>query len=85
MAVTINLPPEKEAKLKAHLRAQGLSVEEWLITLISESPVEKTSSIPTKFANLSDLLLHSPFAGANLNLDRTQDYHRPVDIQGRAF
>ena len=80
-AVIINLSPEKEAELRAHVRAQGLSVEEWLITLISESPVEKPSSISTKFANLSDLLLHSPLAGANLNLDRTQDYPRPVDIE----
>jgi hypothetical protein len=31
-------------------------------------------------ANLSDLLLNSPFAGANLDLERFKDPPRPVDL-----
>jgi hypothetical protein len=37
--------------------------------------------IPTKqFDNLSDLLLNSPFAGADLDLERSRDYPRAVDL-----
>ncbi len=35
---------------------------------------------PKQFDNLSDLLLNSPFAGANLDLGRPKDYPRPVDL-----
>lgn len=33
MTVTLNLPAEKEAALEAQARAQGLSIEEWLLRL----------------------------------------------------
>jgi len=32
-----------------------------------------------RFNNLSNLLLNSPFAGANLDLERSKDYPRAVD------
>jgi hypothetical protein len=31
--------------------------------------------------NLSDLLINSPFAGANLDLERSQDYPRPTELE----
>jgi plasmid stability protein len=79
MSVTINLPPEQEEALKARARAHGLSVEEWLLEL-AELAAEPAGA-GNKFENLSDLLLNSPFAGANLNLERSQDYPRPVEIE----
>jgi len=36
--------------------------------------------IHERFDNLSDLLLNSPFAGADLDLERPKDYPRQVDI-----
>lgn len=33
-----------------------------------------------QFDDLSDLLLNSPFAGANLDLERSKDYPRQVDL-----
>ena len=33
-----------------------------------------------QFDNLSDLLLSSPFAGANLDLERSKDHPRPVHL-----
>ena len=80
MTVTINLPPEKEAALKAQAQAHGLTVEEWLLEL-AELAVDQTAAADTKFDNLSDLLLNSPFAGANLNLERSQDPPRQVEIE----
>jgi hypothetical protein len=29
---------------------------------------------------LADFLPHSPFAGSDLNLERQQDYGRPIDL-----
>ncbi len=80
MTVTINLPPEKEAALKAQARAHGLSVEEWLLVL-AEHAAGEPAPAGKRFDNLSDLLLNSPFAGANLNLERSHDHPRPAEIE----
>jgi Arc/MetJ-type ribon-helix-helix transcriptional regulator len=37
--------------------------------------------LPTKADNLSDLLLNSPFAGAGLDLSRSRDLPRHIDIE----
>ena len=52
----------------------------------AETPDEATDKAirPThepEAKNLSDLLLNSPLAGADLNLERCQDHPRPVDIE----
>jgi len=65
MTVTINLPPETEKALKAQAEAQGLSVEEWLLRL-AERAAEQPAKAEKRFDNLSDLLLASPLAGADL-------------------
>ena len=80
MTITINLTPEKEAAVKAQARAQGLSVEQWLVQL-AEHAAGKPVPSNRQFDNLSELLLNSPFAGANLNLERLQDCPRPVEIE----
>ena len=59
--------PVPEAFFSTLLNAEaGLSVD-------GEPP-------PKKFDNLSDPLLNSPFAGANLDLERPRDYPRDVDF-----
>jgi hypothetical protein len=35
----------------------------------------------TQESNLSDLLLNSPFAGANLDLERSRDFPRQIDFE----
>ena len=37
MALIIELPPEKEAALKAQAQARGLTVEQWLLRLAEQS------------------------------------------------
>ena len=37
MTITLNLPPEKEAAFKAQAKAQGLSVEQWILDLADQS------------------------------------------------
>ena len=87
MAVTIHLPADQEAALQEQARAQGLTVEAWLLDLVARAIDEgfPAAAPPTgrqqQPANLSELLLHSPFAGADLNLERLVDYPRPVDLE----
>jgi len=37
MTLTIDLPPDKEAAFKAHARALGLTLEQWLLRLADEA------------------------------------------------
>jgi hypothetical protein len=80
MTVTIHVPPEKEEALKAQAQALGMSVEQWLLRLAEREAGEPGHS-GKQFENLSDLLLASPFAGANLSLERCQDYPRSIGVQ----
>lgn len=85
--------PELEALIQQRLRVGGYSSLEDVIfeALTSSDPqspklAKGTASMPAaslgqKFDNLSDLLLNSPFAGANLNLERNRDYPRPIEIE----
>jgi hypothetical protein len=80
MTVTINLPPETEKALKAQAKAQGLTMEDWLLRL-AERAAEQPAEAKKRFDNLSDLLLASPLAGADLNLERSQDYPHPTKME----
>lgn len=80
MDVTLSLKPEVEKGLLARAQARGLSLDEYLQELIN-----KEAGLPIlaelHFDNLSDFLLNSPFAGANLDLERSQDHPRPIDLE----
>jgi len=81
--VTLKINDELERSLVARARARGLSLEDYLKELVareaslSGGPEQQP---PRQFDNLSDLLLDSPFAGANLDLGRSRDNPRPVDL-----
>ena len=84
MNVTLNLNPEVEKGLMALARARGVSLDDYLQELVVREAglpaVVESRPSPERFDNLSDLLLNSPFAGANLDLERSKDYPRPVDL-----
>ena len=82
MNVTLSLNAEVERNLTARAHARGLSLDEYLRELVArEAGLSADAEQPPKqFDNLSDLLLNSPFAGANLDLGRPKDYPRPVDL-----
>ena len=63
MDLTVHIPDEAVPALKA--KATGLPLE-------TDGPRPD----PRRFENLSDLLLNSPFAGANLDLTRSEDQPR---------
>ena len=82
MNITLSLNAEVERNLAARARARGLSLGEYLQELAAREAglsgdVEQP---PKQFDNLSDFLLNSPFAGANLDLERPKDDPRPVDL-----
>ena len=84
MNVTLSLNPEVEKGLMARAQARGISLDDYLQELVAKEaglPVAaEPRPIDKRFDNLSDLLLNSPLAGANLDLERSKDYPRPVDL-----
>lgn len=86
MNVTLNLNPEVEKGLMARAHERGVSLDDYLqeIVIREAGLVPGQSVAPpstTQAGNLSDLLLNSPFAGADLNLERTRDYPRPTEME----
>ena len=85
MNVTLRLDPEIEKGLMARANARGISLDTYLQELVAREAglpaAGESRPIHKRFANLSDLLLDSPFAGANLDLERSKDYPRPVDLE----
>jgi len=84
VTVTLNLNRELERDLIARAQARGISLDDYILELIAKEArvplVPNSRPMHERFDNLSDLLLHSPFAGANLDLERSQDYPRPIDL-----
>jgi hypothetical protein len=84
MTVTLNLNSEVEKGLTARARARGISLDDYIQELVAKEAGLPVAAEPCptnkRFDNLSDFLLNSPFAGANLNLERSKDYPRPVDL-----
>lgn len=84
MNVILRLDPEVERGLMARAHARGVSLDDYLQEIVAREAglpaTAESRSTSKRFDNLSDLLLNSPFAGANLHLERSQDYPRPVDL-----
>ena len=84
MNVTLNLNSEMEKGLTARAHALGVSLGDYLHELIAResgiSAAAEPRPVHERFDNLSDLLLNSPFAGANLDLQRSKDHPRQVDL-----
>jgi hypothetical protein len=72
MNVTLSLEAEVERNLTARAQSRGVSLDEYLQELLArEAGLSGDAEQPPKqFDNLSDFLLNSPFAGANLDLGR---------------
>ncbi|MGA2589705.1 MAG: hypothetical protein ABSH32_07305 [Bryobacteraceae bacterium] len=82
--MTLNLKPEVEKGLVAQAHARGVSLDDYLQELVAKELGLPAAAEPLpaqkRFDNLSDVLLNSPFAGADLDLGRSKDHPRPVDL-----
>ena len=85
MNVTLDLKPEVQKGLTGKAHARGISLNDYLQDLVAREaglpPAEESLPNHKHVDNLSDLLLNSPFAGANLDLERSKDYPRPIELQ----
>ena len=77
MTVTLSLNPEVEKGLLARAHQRVVSLDEYLQELVAReagasAPPDPRPAAHERFDNLSDLLLNSPFAGADLNLERSR-------------
>jgi hypothetical protein len=85
MNVTINLDPEMEKGLMARAHERGVTLDDYLHELVAReaglAAPAQPRLIQERFRNLSDLLLHSPLAGANLDLERSKDYPGAIDFE----
>jgi hypothetical protein len=82
MNLTIELPDQDVQVLKAKATARGVSAEQYALEVPEQDlAATETRPAPRQFDNLSDLLLGSPFAGANLNIERSKDQPRKIDLE----
>jgi plasmid stability protein len=77
VTLTIELPDNLEAALKAQAAAHGVS-EAGYVRSILEHDLAGATVHPNQ--NLAQFLMESPFAGSDLFLERQPDYGRPVDL-----
>jgi hypothetical protein len=80
MTVKLDLNLEVEKRLSAQAHERGVSLSDYLQQIVTRE-AGLASPSPSAADNLSDLLLNSPFAGANLNLERSQDFPRPAELE----
>ena len=81
--MNIVLDPLTEARLRAIANARHLSLESCLAQIVEnipEPPPSENSAEGLK-DSLIDFLRRSPLWGANLDLERVQDYLRTIDLE----
>jgi Arc/MetJ-type ribon-helix-helix transcriptional regulator len=76
----IDIAPETERLVREEIRRGHFRSIDDLIRAGVEALRERKSA-SAAFSNLSDLLLNSPFSGADLDLARSPDHPRPIDIE----
>ena len=79
--MSIHLKPEQEQIIReeienGHFRSADEVIDHALAALKEKE--RKRTGTPRK--NLAQFLMESPFAGAELNLERPKDYPRPVEL-----
>lgn len=81
MNLIIELPDQDIRVLNAKATARGVSAEQYALEVLEHDlAAAGPHSEPKRFNNLSDLLLSSPFSGADLDLERSKDQPRTIDL-----
>jgi len=81
MNLTIELPDQDIQVLRAKATARGVSAEQYALEVLEHDlAAAEPHTASRRFNNLSDLLLSSPFSGADLDLERSTDEPRAIDL-----
>jgi putative addiction module CopG family antidote len=79
--MTINLNPEQERIIQAEIQSGDFrSPDEVLDHALAALREKQQRRQANSRKNLAQFLMESPFAGAELDLERPQDYGRPVQL-----
>lgn len=77
--MTINLKPEQERIIREEIeKGHFHSVDEVIDHALAALKEKARKRVRGPKINLAQFLMESPFAGAELNLERQKDYPRPV-------
>jgi Arc/MetJ-type ribon-helix-helix transcriptional regulator len=83
MTIEIRKPELERLVQEEILSGQFKSVDDLLteaLQALREKNAPSMAAPPRIRKNLAQFLLESPFAGSDLDLERQQDYGRPVDL-----
>jgi hypothetical protein len=80
MTVTIDLNPEVEKELLAQARERGMSLSDYLQEIVAGQARGVDGLAKPSHKRLIDVLTAAPFAGSELNIQRSKDYPRAVDL-----
>ena len=76
--MTINLKPEQERIIRAEIESGHFRSADEVLDHALAALQNKERERPRK--NLAQFLMESPLSGAELNLERQEDFGRPVDL-----
>lgn len=81
MTVTLDLNPDVEKNLRAQARERGISLDAYLQEIVA-GQVRSVAAGPAERSRkrIIDVLTAAPFAGSELNIRRSKDYPRAVDL-----
>jgi len=79
MTVTLDLNPEVENGLLAQARERGISLGDYIQEIVAGQARGVGPAEPSH-KRLIDVLTATPFAGSELNIQRSKDYPRAVDL-----
>jgi len=81
MTLEINRP-ETEARIQRYLRSgQFHDLDELLTKALDALPEPAAAVTPGPHLTLHEFFMNSPLRGANLNLERMEDYPRVVEMK----
>ena len=80
MTVTLDLSPEIEKGLLAQARERGISLSDYLQEIVAGQARRVAGLAELSHKRLIDILTATPFAGSELNIQRSKDYPRAVDL-----
>jgi hypothetical protein len=74
--------PETEARIQRHLQSgQFHDLDELLTRALDALPEPAAAVTPAPRQTLHEFFMNSPLRGANLNLERMEDYPRAVEMK----